>query len=318
MNPITRLINFQRFWTSPAIFSAIAGALAGKAISGLFGSKKPDAPTLGSTMPRSTGSTTPLFNSNYSFDPVNRVGTGTVGFTPQGQGIADNYQDTYDNSLLAYNDFNIGDYATDQYGLMKGILDRNENSNLNRLLEVQNAASGGVNVTSSQRDMSSKMLAEQEFNRATNILNLLQSGEKREGDLYTRQASSGADLINYSNMGTGQLNNDMTQFNQLTKSVDKARQAQYQSEMQDFNDNQSFWNDFGGMVNEGITDFDFGSLFGGGSTPFIGGSQSNPNYGTTGNYLARSPYATTGGSVGSSTYAGSRNGGYFMGTQYNG
>ena len=310
MNPITRLINFQRFWTSPAFFGAILGKL--------FGEDRPDAPTLASTMATSQGTQGLLYDTNYNFNPNTKVGSGTVGFTPQGQDIADNYQSTYDKSLSDYNDFNIRDYADERYGLMKGVLDRNENSNLNRLLEVQNAASGGVGVTSAQRDMSAKMLAEQEFNREANILNLLQSGENRENTLFGRQGSTGGLLINLLQGGTGQLNNDMTQFNNLTKSVDKARQAQYQSDTQDFADSMSFWNDIGAPLDM-YAGQAIGGLGGGGgnTTPFIGGSLSNPNYGTTGNYLARSPYASSGNLLGSSTYAGSRGGGYFMGNQYN-
>jgi hypothetical protein len=299
MNPIIKLINFQRSWFTPAFFGSILG--------GLFGKDQPDAPSLESMIAKGNNTNGLLFNTGYSFDPNTKQGQGNVSLTGKGQGIAKDYSRMFEDAQQNYNEFGIPEYADERYGLMRDIMNRDDVMGMNRLMATQNAQGGGVGVTAGQRDTSSRFGAEQGFNRQRAILGLLNQGEQRENTLFGRIAPALNNYTNFMQGGSGQLNNDMMQYNNMSKQVGAQRQGQYQSDMQDYADSMSFWNDIGGF-GDSFVGGQIGGLFGGGGQAGLSAS-GNAFSGISG-YNSASPFAqaypqqSTFGGAGSTLWGG--------------
>lgn len=276
MNPLKQLVDFQRSWFTPAFFGSILGSL--------FGDDRPEAPTLESMIAKGNNTNGLLYNTGYSFDPNTKQGQGNVNLTGAGKGIADDYSGMFNDAQDNYNSFGIPEYADERYGLMRDIMNRDDTMGMNRLMATQAAQGGGVGVTSGQRDQASRFGAEQGFNRQKAILGLLGQGEQRENTLFNRQGATGDRYANFMQGGNPQLNNDMMQYNNMSKQVGAQRQGQYQSDTQDYADSMSFWNDIGGGLDmaAGTAIGGFKGFGGGGgsnaaNTAFSGISGYNPN-----------------------------------------
>lgn len=286
MNPIKDLLKFQVNFSTLPFFGAALG--------GLFGGSAPDYPNLGELTATRASTDGVLFDTSFNFNAGNKSGKSAVNLTGLGQEIADSYKGIFDTAQSDYTNFDQDGWMNERAAILRRLLGSERNASTNQLFDRVNAATGGLAATTGGIATLTAGTQALDRNADRTMLDLLDDGDNYENMLFGRLNPSLSAYSNFLGQGENVATRDVGAWQAMTNSINQQRMGQYQSDYQDYADDQAFWGALGAPLDaalgSAVSSF-VPSLFN--STPAINTGGSNVGIGN-GNYLAGNFYSPQG------------------------